>query len=825
MASRFTLPHIDISGFRSSSPYLGSGSAIDGAVRIREEHGRRLQNELNAALAAADAERPVDDRLFPAKGTYLEVELQRGAKPDILTRKREGIRPGAVKADENNLRTVALYVPDSARAALQQILADYTEGPLTGRGNPPKDATVGPIEAFRRARLETVWTDNPSSLPDDPQYEMWWAVWCRPDAEERIEDACERLGARAAGRDRRSYFPEATVIPVLATRVAIELMLFITGDVDELRKASDNPVFFTDDVRGDQSEWSENLAERITWPDSSAPAVCLLDTGVNRAHALIEPALASADMHAIDNAWGIDDHDHGGHGTAMAGLSLHGDLTVPLGDQSERVLKHRLESVKLLPPTGFDPNDPHSYGVLTQSAISLPEISAPERGRIFCMAVSNQDVSGAIATTWSAAIDQIAAGTMIGDGEDTPRRLFVLSTGNVPPVIQTSQLQPQDNYPAEDPAQAWNALTVGGYTDLIDIQDSGYEDWAPMVGAGELSPHSRTSVTWPQGRSPFKPEIVLEAGNRALSPVKTEVLTIDSLSLLSTGRHVDTQPLVPFEATSAATAQAARIATMLHAEHPELWPETIRGLLVHSAEWTEAMLAAFDSASGKRDNYGMVRRFGYGVPDFDRANASAQNHLALIAQSEIQPFKKEGRKFNECHYFSLPLPANVLEDLGNNPIELKVTLSYFIDPNPGLSANVDPQRYQSFGLRFDLRRKGETIANFKKRVNAAERENPRGAGPGGPDDNGWLLGPKSVAAGSLHCDVWSGPAIDLLGRDQICITPVNGWWRNRASPEICNKKARYSLIVTVKTPDSDVDIYTPIRTTIEIAGREIEIEN
>ena len=825
MASRFSLPHIDISGFRSSSPYQGSGSPIDGAVRIRAEHGRRLQNELNAALAAADAERPADDRLPLATGTYLEVELQRGTKPDILARKREGIRPAAVKTNENNGRTVALYVPDGARAALQEILADYTEGPLSRRGNPPRDSTVGPIEAFRRARLETVWTDNPSLLTQDPQHEMWWAIWCAPDAEERIEATCERLELRAASRDHRSYFPEVTVIPVLATRAAIELMLFITGDIDELRRASDNPIFFTDEVRGDQVEWADDLAARITWPGSAAPAVCLLDTGVNRAHALIEPALANADMHAIYKAWGNDDHDHGGHGTAMAGLSLHGDLTAPLGDESNRVLNHRLESVKVLPPTGFDPNDPHSYGVLTQTAVALPEISAPERGRIFCMAVSNQDVSGAIPSTWSAAIDQIAAGTMIGDDENARYRLFVLSTGNVPPVIQVSQLQPQDNYPAEDPAQAWNALTVGGYTDRVTVQDSGYEDWTPMVGAGELSPHSRTSVTWPQGRSPFKPEIVLEAGNRAVSPAKTEVLTIDSLSLLSTGRDVDAMPLVPFEATSAATAQAARMATMLHAEHPELWPETIRGLLVHSAEWTGAMLAAFEAAGGKRDNYAMVRRFGYGVPDFDRANASAQNHLALIAQSEIQPFKREGRRFNECHYYNLPLPTRVLEELGNNPIELKVTLSYFIDPNPGLSANVDPQRYQSFGLRFDLRRKGETVANFKRRVNAAERENPRSAGPGGPDDNGWLLGPKSVAAGSLHCDVWSGPAIDLLGRDQICISPVNGWWRNRASPEICNRKARYSLIVTIKTPDTNVDIYTPISVAIEIAGGDIEIEN
>ncbi|MEQ1867994.1 MAG: S8 family serine peptidase, partial [Micropepsaceae bacterium] len=96
-----------------------------------------------------------------------------------------------------------------------------------------------------------------------------------------------------------------------------------------------------------------------------------------------------------------------------------------LGDASERQLKHRLESVKLLPPNGFDENDPSSYGVLTQAAIALPEITAPMRSRVYCMAVTNENVSGAIPSSWSAALDQAAAGSMIGDEDDAPRRLIV----------------------------------------------------------------------------------------------------------------------------------------------------------------------------------------------------------------------------------------------------------------------------------------------------------------------------------------------------------------------------------------------------------------
>jgi hypothetical protein len=795
-----------------------------GAARVRAEHGRRLAHELDAAFAAADQSRPQDERIEAVKGSFIEVELRAGTKIDVLERKRHKIRPGAVTFREDNKRNVALFVPDHARVAFKQILNDYQNGPLTSIGQPPNKLRVEPIEAFRLARLETFWTDDLAALPRDSQHEMWWALWCWPDAEATIEDVCDRLQVRPASRERRLYFPETAVIPVYASRAAIELMLFATGAIAELRRADDNPAFFTDDAFKEQVEWTEDLAARITWPGIDAPAICLLDTGVNRGHMLIEPALAGNDLHAIIQDWGHDDHL--GHGTAMAGLALHGDLTAQLADTAERMLTHRLESVKLLAPGGFEKTGPDSYGAITQQAISLPEIAAPDRPRVYCMAVSNQNVSGAFPTSWSAAIDQAAAGVMEGDEETGPRRLIVVSSGNIEPIIDAARIQQQDVYPAEDPSQAWNALTVGGYTDLNDVRHEGYENWTPLAPVGGLSPHSRTSVIWPQGQAPIKPEVVMEAGNRARSPGGQEVLTFSALSLLTTGPDM-AEPLVPFQATSAATAQAARLAARISSAHPGFWPETVRGLIVHSAEWTDEMLRAFQNSPGKRGNYEIVRRFGYGVPDFDRASASANNHLALFSQAEIQPFKLEGqRKFNECHYYELPLPNTVLEQLENEVVELKITLSYFVEPNPGLSANIDPQRYQSHGLRFDLRRKGESVNKFKERVNAFERDDPRAPANADPDDNRWILGPKAVSCGSLHCDVWSGPAIELLGRDMLCIKPINGWWRNRSSKEICNKQTRYSLIITMKTraAELDVDLYTPIKTAIDVrTAVEIEV--
>ena len=58
------------------------------------------------------------------------------------------------------------------------------------------------------------------------------------------------------------------------------------------------------------------------------------------------------------------------------------------------------------------------------------------------------------------------------------------------------------------------------------------------------------------------------------------------------------QPLPP-GTRMVLVALAARLATMVQAQYPALWPETVRALLVHSARWTDATAcpSRWDSAA------------------------------------------------------------------------------------------------------------------------------------------------------------------------------------------------------------------------------------
>src|SRR3546814_11404248 len=145
-----------------------------------------------------------------------------------------------------------------------------------------------------------------------------------------------------------------------------------------------------------------------------------------------------------------------------------------------------------------------------------------------------------------------------GGGElgELRQRLICVSAGNLPDGLLHEALEDWDSYEIEDPAHAWNVLSIGGYTEKGPITDQGFEHWPCAVELGTLSPYSRVSASWYRGVSPIKPELVLEAGNKGIDGVDTTMVSgMDSLSLLTTSRDPVVQPLALSWATSAATAQ------------------------------------------------------------------------------------------------------------------------------------------------------------------------------------------------------------------------------------------------------------------------------
>ncbi|MFM7909970.1 MAG: S8 family peptidase, partial [Microcystis sp.] len=524
---------------------------------------------------------------------------------------------------------------------------------------------------------------------------------------------------------------------------------------------------------------------------------------------LIEKGLDSSDLYTCDPNWGT--HDRHTHGTQMAGLILYSDLYEALQTQGYITLIHRLESVKFIPP--FGQNDPELYGEITKEAVSRPEIQNPKRKRIFCMAVTSEQPSPNYGTpsSWSAAIDQLSF------GEDNFKRLIIISAGNIGEEISLSDyLTRNDVATIENPAQAWNALVVGAYTEKVNISHPNFQGWQPIAPWGDLSPRSRTSVSW-ENQWPIRPDIVCEGGNYA-SDGENPAQIIDDLCLLTTAHSHNYKLFTYMCDTSCATALASYMAARILSEHPKYWPETIRALIVHSAEWTVRMIANFPKKLKQQDKKNLIRRYGYGVPDLDRALKSSNSDLTLVIEDQLTPFKKDGSdiKTDKMNFHSLPWPKEKLEQLGEAKVELRVTLSYFIEPNPGERGYKRKHHYASYGLRFQVKKPLETNKEFQKRINKATRDEEEHSSTSKEEDN-WFLGPHLRSQGSLHSDIWTGTAVDLASRGMIGVYPVGGWWKEQTQEERHDQPVRYTLIVTIRVPEIECDIYTPVSNLILIS--------
>lgn len=774
---------------------------------------KRLQQERTA------------EKIATREGTYLSFTS--AASHDLITKSLENIKKGIrllnIKEetiDENHKQVKAtIYIPNGMEGFFIKKIADYQDESKTSMTGKPKNAPlVNSIEDVSIALLEGLWTDNLQLIPADNS--KWCEAWLNVNTneikeQEQIASFLSTLKNIGIEYKKNSIvFPERAVLLIKANRdLLIELMMQ-SDLLAEFRSGQEPTGFWVNENTVEQQAWVDDLLKRIEVTDSSVK-VCVLDTGVNNGHQLLQPILDNTDTLTVNNAWGTNDHypERAGHGTLMAGIAGYGNLENALISSDKVPITHKLCSVKILPPPTQEQTPKELWGDITAQGIARAEIKNPDMILVYCMAVtSKEDAENGRPSSWSGALDNLA----YGDGEN--QRLIIVSAGNIRDKEDWKNY-PESNFlnTIENPAQSWNSITVGAYTEKVYITDEIYKDYLPVAKQGELSPFSSTSLIW-EKKWPIKPDVVFEGGNLLKSPDGSVITHHEDLDLLSTSKSFNIKPFDTINATSAATAQASWFVAKIAYEYPDAWPETIRGLIVHSADWNNAMLLQMKvRKSHKSDFNNLLKVFGFGVPDLNRALYSKESALTFIAQETIQPFSFKDNnqpETNEIHFFNFPWPKELLLSLEATPVKLKITLSYFIEPGAGEIGWKDKYRYQSHGLRFDLNN-GEDEEEFRKKINIAAREEGEEVG----SDSGshrWTLGKNNRSNGSIHSDFWEGTAADLATCNLIAVYPVIGWWRERKHLQKVETNARYSLIVSLETPMQDVELYTTIKALIEI---------
>ncbi len=810
------LSHLRLENTASRLPYTSTGGGRGEFAlpqRNRSTHAGQLIGQIEQVrtqVEAARQQRPPANNEIDGLPLTLRSEPGFDLKLESLDRQRDGMELLSVRRDDNT-SVANVFVRRDKLVNFIRLIEQYRDRDTLTR-KPKNQKLVDSIADIRLVAVRDLWQEAGRQPFPDPDQNIWWEVWIRMgglDARTAYSHFAElALRNQIRVSEDSVVFPERVVLLAWATARQLGASVDLLAYIAELRRAKQVPTHYLDLPPRDQQILVDEVVQRLVRPAADAPAVCLLDTGVNRQHPLIEPALAAVDTQAVDPAWGVADHDADQHGTAMAGIALYECLTDVLNSNGTIQLRHCLESVKLLPPPP-GANDPKVYGAVTQQAVAKAGIQAPDRNRAICMAITADDLDQGLPSSWSAAVDQMCAGEL-----DDIRKLMFISAGNYSAVL----VNPEYSYPdwnlrfagIQDPAQAWNAIAVGAYTEKVVIRDPTLRGWQPIAPTGDLTPTSRTSRAWPTENHgwPIKPDIVMEGGNYITDGTNRDWCS--DLSLLTTILHPTGRLFTDMRDSSAATAAAARLAAIIWSHYPRLWPETIRGLLIHSAKWTQAML---DRCPGtkKEDVQDRLRCFGYGVPNVRRATWSAENAATLIFEGELQPFDKVGSEYKtkEMHLHHIPWPTDLLQQLGEVPVTMHVTLSYFVEPSPGRKGWGEKHRFQSHGLRFDVISPLEDEDQFKRRVSRAMWDNDQRP-DNIPETRNWTVGSRNRTRGSVHSDWWTGTAAELARCGTLAVYPVTGWWRERHHLGRWDRKARYSLIISIETPAVDVDLYAQI---------------
>lgn len=390
-------------------------------------------------------------------------------------------------------------------------------------------------------------------------------------------------------------------------------------------------------------------------PPDGAPGVVILDSGLVSNHPLLGPAVGDAQSFIH----GASSQDENGHGTAVAGLALYGDLW-DCTERQEFIPRLRLFSGRVLTSDGE-----YDHRFIENQVIEAVKYFMENYGcRIFNLSIGDKrkPYNGGHVRGLAAVLDTLARQYGI---------LFVVSAGNFEgfgdfPADWRRQYPDYlfcDEARIIDPATAVNVLTVGSLA-RADVGRSGQRfpldpAYQPVSRPGQPSPFTRTG---PGPRGAIKPEVVAYGGNYHID-ARGGTVSEAGLGELTTRRDHHKNLFTVVSGTSYAAPQIAHLAGLLLREYPDAGPNLLRSLIVAHAQPPEPTMDLF---SGSEDR--LYKAVGYGMPDELATLYSLESKVTLLAEEAIRE--------NEHHFYEIPLPQDFLSPPARRHRRITVALAH-----------------------------------------------------------------------------------------------------------------------------------------------------
>lgn len=750
---------------------------------IREDHrahGRRLGGELLEATKKARRQGGAEDGRFVLKLRYAgNLDFSHLKKHGIEFISQEDKTICVVFASEQGLAEFSdhlslLGTPEDEGVSYRQLLLA-----MDGVGNWSREDRVS-------------WAVKQFGLPETETFRLDIELW--PFGLEHSPDRLQLL-------QRFEAWLVSESIPHIS-RVNRDSLILYRVEVDGARA---DLLFNHRDVRlidlpprtgityQQMDVPLERLPEKLPSPSAEAPRVCILDSGINSNHPLLRSAVAETES-LIPRE---DPEDEVGHGTAVAGIVLYGDLEECLAADYWKPDVWLYSGKVMVKAAGLNEAifDPESIEQSIEKAVAY---FAGEQGcRIFNISFGNENspYDGRHIRGIAYTLDRLAREYDV---------LFVVSAGNFCGTETVPKTDWRTEYPEYlladesliiDPAPSLNALTVGAlanHTATANEQRYGRQEINELSPAAEEQPSPFTRHG-PSVRGAIKPDLVAHGGNLA-APMQRYGLrfrpTERRLGVLTLNHNFLDGPLLKdISGTSFSAPYITHLAGRLLGFYPTASANLLRALLVNHADIPEACSSLF---SGNLQS--QIRQVtGYGSVSQDTLFRSTEYEVVLLAEDAIE---------NETSlFYELPLPEEFLRS--NRAMrQLRVTLAYY---PPVRTTRLDYAATRiSYRLvkgtsleevqrhfNHDMKKAVETIADSSitnREISSTEREK-----------------------GTVQSSVWQFRQLSPKYKWFIVVSRQDRDW----GVPFCKEVEDYALVVTVSDRDNqEARLYTRIQARI-----------
>ena len=395
-------------------------------------------------------------------------------------------------------------------------------------------------------------------------------------------------------------------------------------------------------------------------PPEDATGVLVVDSGILSGHPLLEDAVG--DVFAVSTRYSTKisedkPYDDVGHGTQVAGVALYGNIHKCIDDRSFNP-KIWIFSAKVM----FK----DEYGNATYDEEELLEHQLEEAVRRIVRDYPNCKVInlslGDSAKRMYEGRRQFNLAALVDELSKELGVIFVVSAGN-------NDFDALDNYPDYlldettdrakiiNPATSAFALTVGALsrhptTEVL----SGYQEDYP-------SPITRVG---PGYKGMIKPELVEDGGGGFGE--ESDVITINP-NWTSEGRL-----FTLVSGTSFSSPKVSNYIARLINKYPKKSHNLIKALLISSASIPLERpdpLSKMDISTGDVKN--LLKIYGYGKPDLEKAIHSEDNRVLLVRENAI--------KLNHRHVYPVYLPKEFIEDTGDRQISVTLVFDPPVNTN------------------------------------------------------------------------------------------------------------------------------------------------